>query len=386
MFIESGTIKYIPLIIEFYFVLIIGFTSFVSGYYLFFFMFAVLSKKKPRLKTNMLLSYNNEFVRVVTMRKKKYLLITFFIAAFLQLGILFYTMFDLVGMQFDMGLYRYLLVDTGKPKFYILIILLNPFSYLLLVVTILFSHKKAILFLAVIVSVLFAFLATGRSNMLVISLFTIWALYFKDKLNYRKMFVLLIGFFSFFFIIGLLQGKINENYEGNFDYASDLIPHNTIGLAFLNISSYATSGIVAMSDFIANISPSYNFYFTANNFYKLFGIFFSSNPEYSVLPNAEVPFKTNVYSFFFSPYSDWGTWGVAVSFFLYGLIGAYLYRKFNKNQSTFNALMIANYYTVLSLSVFHDYFFSALFPYTIVALLICMRSALNKTDRLSISA
>jgi oligosaccharide repeat unit polymerase len=233
--------------------------------------------------------------------------------------------------------------------------------------------------LMVLLLVLFFILSTGRSAFLVVALLTGWYLYFKGEIDRKKVIILALLFCVFFATMGLVLGKLsNEVGDYMFSFINKAIPQNWFTIALFNILSYMTSGLVAFSDYASTNAPVFDVYNTGRNFYKIFAPLMSRPPEFGILPNAFVPFPTNVYTILFPSYSDFGLLGIVVTFLGYGVIGGVLYTAFLVYRTKYYAALLAIFYTVISLSVFHDYAFSSLFPYSCFLLLFTLRKKLDR--------
>ena len=366
--IESGAINYIPLITNFYIIFFSALAAFGFSYSIT--RFVLINTKAVRVfpcDEGKLPQKNKLIVRVLFV----------FISALIALHA---WNFYAISGGFDLGVYRSLITDEGVPmKFGGLITLLNPFAYLSLVLMVAFNASKRQMYLMVLLLVLFFILSTGRSAFLVVALLTGWYLYFKGKIDKKKVIILMLLFCVFFSTMGLVLGKLSEDVgDYMFSFINESIPQNWFTIALFNILSYMTSGIVAFSDYASTNSPVFDVYNTGKNFYKVFAPLMSRPPEFGILPNALVPFPTNVYTFFFPAYADFGLVGIVVTFLGYGFFGGVLYSAFQVYRTEYYAALLAIFYSIISLSVFHDYAFSSLFPYSCFLLLFALRKKLNR--------
>lgn len=368
--IESGVIEYVPLTTRFYILLSLAFICFGIGY----FSVRLLLLKSSRKANN---SWRQHSVASDPVVDRRFINVVF-IAVILLVCLHAYN-YAVSGQGSGLGDYRSLITDQGESvAFGIGIALLNPFAFLSLLFMFSFNanilQKSGMLLLLT----LFTILSTGRAGSLVILLITGWYLYFGNKINIKYTITAVMGFCLLFVAMGIMLDKIS--YEAG-DYFSGFIhvaiPLNWLTIGSLNVLSYATSGIVAFSEYASSVAPVYETYHTARNLAKVINVFSEAPVEYGILSNILVPFPTNVFSFLFPAYADFGIVGIVVVFAFYGAVGGLLYSNFQNNRTHFHAAVLAIYYSLLTLSIFHDYVFSSLFPYLCFLLLFFLRKRLN---------
>ena len=365
LIINSGIIKYNNLSLEFYLFLFFSLIGLYFGYFLGMLAGSVKILPKKRVRYESGLSGR---------------LIQFFTAmVFLQFLLLFYNMWLKVGLSFDFGLLRYIMTVEGESlKFSFISVLLNPFCFLLLPLLILSGANGKKFILPVTLLTFISILGTGRAMFLVILLMSVATYHFKSGIKLSQLFLFGCLFCLFFGLVGMHQGKVTLNYDYALRYAGDFVPESMISVIIFNILTYATSGIVALSTLLDSTTPNYNFSLTMRNFERLFALFFDVDPSLKILPNAEVPFKTNVYTFLFVPLIDWGKLGTFVYMIIYGFIMRIIYSSFRKRGSNIDRLILSLLITLISLSIFHDYVFSATFPYLIVLTCLLFKRPINQ--------
>lgn len=367
--IESGLIKYIPLTQIFYICLFSALSSFGISYFFTKIILDSLTIKSKRILSSDAIPHGSN----------RFLINIVFLLLFTLICLHAYN-FIIIAGGFDLGLYRSLITDEGQSiKFSGLITLLNPFAYLSIILLLVFNASKGQFLLIILLLVIFFILSTGRSSFLVVALLTGWYLYFKGVIGWKMASLLACLFFVFFATMGVVLGKLSSEVgEYMFSFINESVPVNWFTISIFNILSYMTSGIVAFSDYATTTAPVFEVLNIGKNFFKVFAPFLAQPPEFAILPNAYVPFPTNVYTFFFPPYADFGLLGVIVVFIVYGFIGSVLYKAFQVYRTEYYAGLLAIFYTVISLSVFHDYVFSSLFPYSCFLLLFVLRKKLNR--------
>jgi oligosaccharide repeat unit polymerase len=368
--IESEVINYIPLKTSFYIIFFAALGAFGLSYtFTYFLLCEVKSKRFQYLHCTKgrLLQNNRLIIRVL------------FAFTSTLIALHAWNFYSIAG-GFDLGVYRTLITDEGESiKFGGIITLLNPFAYLSLVLMVAFNASKRQMYLMVILLLLFFILSTGRSAFLVVVLLTGWYLYFKGKINRRIIILLVLLFCVFFATMGLILGKLSvEVGDYMFSFINEAVPQNWFTIALFNILSYMTSGIVAFADYASTTAPLFEIYHVGKNFYKVFAPLIPHPPEFGILPNAFVPFPTNVFTFLFPAYADFGLIGIVATFLGYGVVGGALYTAFQVYRTEYYAALLAIYYSVISLSVFHDYVFSSLFPYSCFMLLFVLRKRLER--------
>jgi oligosaccharide repeat unit polymerase len=363
--VESGIIKYHALNSKFYTVFFTAFFFFSLGYSLISFISRFFLRRRNHCR--------------YVVRDTSNIIRFFFSAVIIIITLSIFNFYDKVGNSFDLGLYRSLITDESEQvKLKWLYGVLNPFAFLALPMLLVLKATRGQIYKMSMLLVLFAGLSTGRAPFLVVALILFWYLYLTEKINKKIILIIVISFLIFFASMGVLLGKLSNDVGiYMFNYVSDDIPFNWFTVAFVNILTYTTSGIVAFSEFISESAPTYEMYYTGKNFYKVFGIIFTS-PDYGILPNMYVPFPTNVYTFLFPIYADFGFYGISIVFFIYGGLGGFLFAAYRIYRSEFLTLLLSIYFTILILSVFHDYMFSSLFPYTCFLVLFMFKKVLNR--------
>lgn len=356
--INISPIQFNELSSTFYNVFILSIVFFIIGYYSYFIVFQnkiIIDSKKVFIKKNHIIFL--QFFLVITL-----ILLTFL------------NVYLMTGSFFNLSYYRYIITELSSGSFINkLTPLFIPIVFVGMPILIYIkAEKKIIIYYSFLL--LFYFIISGSRSMLIVSiLILIWFLYFYNKLKIIHIIISIIFLVFSFSILGFLLGKLSleENFLNHFFYYIDNdIPRNFFTLSVIAVLKYMLGGIVAFSELTKIYAPSYDFNLVLLNVSK-FSSFLGFSPNITTIEYVEVPYRTNVYTWYYNSYLDFGYFGIVFTFFILGLIGSFLFTNYKKNSIFIIYLSV--YYAIITLSVFHDYWYSSLFPYTALVYLMIIK-------------
>ena len=350
--IEFSPIQFNELSNDFYGVLLVSFSFFILGY---IFFSAFVSRQVGENR-------RQYFVKI-----KEVKLVRFqFIMMFILIIITFVNIYIMTGGFFNFGQYRFLLTEDGSRTF---INKITPFFIPVVfcglpIMLYAKACKSKLVWFSLLLLVYFV-VSGSRSIFIVAILILMWFMYFTKSLKWHHVLALVLLIVFGFAILGYLLGKMSleERYLDHFfKFIDDDIPRNFFTLSVLSILKYMLGGLVAFSELTKIYIPLYDFNLTLLNVSK-FSSYFGFSPRIQTISYVEVPFRTNVYTWFYSSYLDFGYYGVTFTSFLLGFLGSFLYKKCIKNS--IYVIYLSTFYAILTLSIFHDYWYSSLFPYSV---------------------
>jgi oligosaccharide repeat unit polymerase len=280
----------------------------------------------------------------------------------------------MTGSFLNFSYYRYILTELATKTIINKIMpLLTPVVFVGLPVLIYINASKRTIFLFSFLLAVFFIISGSRSIFIVAILILIWYLYFSNKLKIKHLLFSSIIIIFGFSLLGFLLGKLSleDAYlDYFFLYVNNDIPRNFFTVSVLSILKYMLGGIVAFSELTNIYEPTYDFNLVLLNLSKLMS-FLGISPNITTISYVEIPFRINVYTWYYNAYLDFGYFGIVFTFLILGYIGALLFRNY-KHNSIF-IIYLCTYYTIMTLSIFHDYWYSSLFPYTILVYLIIIK-------------
>lgn len=215
----------------------------------------------------------------------------------------------------------------------------NFFLFMMPVYIIAFRDRfNALTLTLVITAVLFnIYLSSARSMLFVsaLSAFYFWVI--PKKIDITTTFRISLLFSILFFgfeLIGQVVGKSTSEL-GFIVYAA----------APLHAFDALLNGEGALSGYFLSFSP----------IHSILSNFFQFTPPTS-LPNVFTPLPTNVYTMFGVYYTDYGTVGLFIFMSFIGLVSGTLQKLYQKTGNDLLRIWSALNMTILSLSIFYDYY------------------------------
>ncbi|MCI3204940.1 MULTISPECIES: O-antigen polymerase [Pandoraea] len=191
--------------------------------------------------------------------------------------------------------------------------------------------------LAVMAVIFNIYLSSARSALFVSALtaFYFWMLPKRINLNVTiRVAVVVSVLFYGFALIGQIVGK------------------STAELGFV---VYAAAPLHAFDALLMGQGTLDGYFLSFYPIHSILANFFDFTPT-TILPNVFTPLPTNVYTMFGVYFIDYGTVGLYCAMFLIGLLSGTLDRAYRKTGNGLLRAWAAVNMTVLSLSVFYDYY------------------------------
>lgn len=190
----------------------------------------------------------------------------------------------------------------------------------------------------VLLAVLFnIYLSSARSMLFVsaLSAFYLWVLPKRINVNIAaRISVLILILFYGFELIGQVVGK------------------STSELGFV---VYAAAPLHAFDALLAGEGTLDGYFLSFSPIHSILANFFNFTPPTS-LPNVLTPLPTNVYTMFGVYYTDYGMVGLFIAMILIGLLSGTLQKLYIKTGEGVMRAWAAINMTILTLSIFYDYY------------------------------
>ncbi len=192
----------------------------------------------------------------------------------------------------------------------------------------------ALVILAVIFNI---YLSSARSTLFVsaLSAFYFWVLPKKISVNTVLRIGLLVSI--------LLYG---------FELIGDVVGKSTSELGFI---PYAAAPLHAFDALLGGEGTLDSYFLSLSPIHPILANFFTFTPPTS-LPNVLTPLPTNVYTMFGVYYTDYGMVGLFIAMTLIGLISGTLDNLYHKTGKSLLRVWVAINMTILTLSIFYDYY------------------------------
>ena len=218
-----------------------------------------------------------------------------------------------------------------------------------------FGRSKFLVVLMAIISIFYAVLSTGRTNLMLLFSLIFGLLLIHKKLNIRRSIYGFTFFFIGFFAYAIILGKGGDSENSLLDNLQSV---------YVNSLQYLLGGVTALGEYLnekilyRNGENTFRFFYAALD---QIGWLEMTREELMLTEEfIDVPFRTNVYTVYRYYLDDFGILFSFLMILIFGLVHTIVYNKSKKNRSITNMFAYSILLYCLLISFFQDQYISLL--------------------------